>query len=187
VRRVWAGFVGVSLLAVALAACGSDAKSGDGTSTTNPTAAVDTMTVTSPAFTDGGTIPTEFTCSGTGTMPALSWSTPPAGTKELALLVFDPDAGTNGFVHSLEWGIDPAVTGTSHGPVMTGVRGMNGRGSEGWVPPCPPPGAPHHYEFNVFALSKPSEIAPTATVTQFLDDIKGLVVARGKLTGLYGR
>ena len=63
---------------------------------------------------------------------------------------------------------------------------MNGRGSEGWVPPCPPAGSPHHYEFTVFALSRPPAIASTANVRRFLAAIKGSVVASGHLTGLYG-
>jgi phosphatidylethanolamine-binding protein (PEBP) family uncharacterized protein len=64
---------------------------------------------------------------------------------------------------------------------------MNGRGSEGWVAPCPPSGSPHHYEFTVFALARPPQIAPTANVRQFLDGIRGDVLASGRVTGLYGR
>jgi Raf kinase inhibitor-like YbhB/YbcL family protein len=174
-------------LVVALAACGSDNTIVDEFASTTTTTAVPVMTVTSPEFADGGAIPTEFTCAGAGDMPRLTWSAAPAGTEELAVLVFDPDAGTNGFVHYLGWGIDPTRTGTTRVRYFGAQPGMNGRGSEGWVPPCPPSGGPHHYEFNVFALSKTPEIAPTANVAQFLDGIKGLVVAQGKLTGLYGR
>ena len=59
-------------------------------------------------FADGGTIPTEYTCAGAGRRPDLHWSAPPAGTKELAVLVFDPDAPGGGFVHDLRWGMDPS-------------------------------------------------------------------------------
>jgi Raf kinase inhibitor-like YbhB/YbcL family protein len=50
------------------------------------------FTLTSPAFATGGEIPTRYTCEGDDISPPLAWSTPPAGTKSLALIVDDPDA-----------------------------------------------------------------------------------------------
>ena len=118
-----------------------------------------TMRLTSAAFADRGTIPARHTCDGEGTSPPLAWSAPPRGTIEQALLVLDPDA-----------------------------PGMNGRGNEGWVPPCPPRGdGPHRYEFTIFALGRRSGLVPTANVRDFLDAIRGKVLATGKLTGRYGR
>ncbi|MFN2590446.1 MAG: YbhB/YbcL family Raf kinase inhibitor-like protein, partial [Actinomycetota bacterium] len=50
-----------------------------------------TLTVTSPAFSDGGTIPTRFTCDGPGISPPLRWAeSKPA--EEFVLVVTDPDA-----------------------------------------------------------------------------------------------
>ena len=145
------------------------------------------MQLTSSDFKDNGTIPTEFTCAGAGSSPVLRWSAPPPGTKQLALLVFDPDAGSDGFVHYLVWGIAPNLRSAQRDRYPGGIPGMNGRGSEGWVPPCPPPGGPHHYQFTLFALDHAPEIAPTANVRQFLDGIEGSVIAEGHLTGLFGR
>jgi Raf kinase inhibitor-like YbhB/YbcL family protein len=145
------------------------------------------MSLTSSAFADGGTIPTEFTCAGSGRRPDLRWTAPPPGTKELALLVFDPDAGATGFVHYLVWGIDPSLRAATGNRYPGGSPGMNGRGNEGWVPPCPPSGGPHRYQFTFFALDRHPEIAPTANVAQFLDGIRGAVLAQGRLTGTFGR
>ena len=39
----------------------------------------------------GGTIPTQFTCSGENISPALAWSQPPADTQSFVLIVDDPD------------------------------------------------------------------------------------------------
>ena len=64
---------------------------------------------------------------------------------------------------------------------------MNGPGNERWIPPCPPSGSPHHYQFTVFALDHEPQLAPTANVHQFLDGIRGSVIAEGQLTGLFGR
>ena len=49
-----------------------------------------TMTLTSPAFAAGDEIPIRYTCEGDDVSPPLAWSTPPAGTKSLALIVDDP-------------------------------------------------------------------------------------------------
>ena len=51
-----------------------------------------TITVTSTAFTDGGTIPKRYTCEGQDIAPPLAWGGVPAGTKSLVLIVDDPDA-----------------------------------------------------------------------------------------------
>ena len=51
-----------------------------------------TLTLTSPAFAEGGEIPRRYTCEGQDASPPLVWSAPPSGTKSLALIVDDPDA-----------------------------------------------------------------------------------------------
>ena len=51
-----------------------------------------TLSLTSPAFAEGGEIPTRYTCEGQDVSPPLAWSEPPGGTKSLALIVDDPDA-----------------------------------------------------------------------------------------------
>ena len=62
-----------------------------------PSAASAAFTLTSTAFTEGGAIPTEFSCDGANVSPPLSWAGVPAGSAALVLVVDDPDA--RGFVH----------------------------------------------------------------------------------------
>jgi phosphatidylethanolamine-binding protein (PEBP) family uncharacterized protein len=50
------------------------------------------LTLTSPAFAEGGEIPARHTCEGEDVSPPLAWSTPPDGTRSLVLIVDDPDA-----------------------------------------------------------------------------------------------
>ncbi len=110
-----------------------------------------------------------FGCTGGNISPALSWSSPPAGTVSYALQVYDPDAPTgSGFWHWAVYNIPVAVTGLARGAgnaiatLPIGARGGNtdfmdtgatgGNGNYGG--PCPPVGdAPHHYIFTLFALS----------------------------------
>jgi phosphatidylethanolamine-binding protein (PEBP) family uncharacterized protein len=44
------------------------------------------LTVTSPAFQDGGFIPVDFSCDGRGNSPPLDWSAPPPDTKSVAVV-----------------------------------------------------------------------------------------------------
>ena len=51
-----------------------------------------TLSLSSSAFPDGGSIPAQYTCEGNDVSPPLAWSGVPPGTKSLALIVDDPDA-----------------------------------------------------------------------------------------------
>jgi phosphatidylethanolamine-binding protein (PEBP) family uncharacterized protein len=45
------------------------------------------LELTSPAFSDKGTLPVEFTCEGEGISPPLSWSGVPDGTQSLVMIM----------------------------------------------------------------------------------------------------
>jgi Raf kinase inhibitor-like YbhB/YbcL family protein len=109
--------------------------------------------ITSAAFTDGGNIPSKFTCDAgqTSPSPALVWKDAPAGTKSFTLVMDDPDVTQvpGGFVHWVLIDI-PAKTmelpeGFQVGSL--GVSGNTGMRRPGYMGPCPPTGA-HHYHFN---------------------------------------
>lgn len=143
------------------------------------------MKITSDAFDEGGTIPTEHTCDGADTSPPLEWTDAPDGTAEFALVVDDPDAG--GFTHWVLTAIPgdasdlPAGEGDS-----LGTPGRNDFGRAGWGGPCPPSGE-HHYRFMLYALSAPLSIAGEADGDAVRDALDGLVLAEASLTGVYAR
>jgi hypothetical protein len=60
----------------------------------NPLSAEEKMsfTIKSTAFTDGGGIPSKYTCEGKDVSPPLTWEGVPANTRSLVLIVDDPDA-----------------------------------------------------------------------------------------------
>lgn len=144
----------------------------------------DVFSLGSPAFVDGGPIPEEYTCTGDATSPPLSWaSTPPAA--ELALVVRDLDAG--GFVHWVVTGIDPVVQGFGQGGVPeSAVEAMNGGGTVGWFPPCPPAGSGSHtYELSLHALPEPLALAPGHPGAEAAQLVEGASAAVARLTGRF--
>jgi Raf kinase inhibitor-like YbhB/YbcL family protein len=182
-RPVLAPLLGAVAL---LAACSSGGSGGGATTATSagqaPKAA---MTITSSAFADGAPIPVRFTCKGENVSPPLKWSAPPAGTAQLALVVFDPDAPGGGFVHWVLSGIPAGQTELGENAVPRGaVEGRNGAGS-GWTGPCPPGGAPHHYHFTIYALSRAPGVQPGTDPRQAIAAIQSAATAQGELIGTF--
>jgi Raf kinase inhibitor-like YbhB/YbcL family protein len=131
-----------------------------------PLAAAAALTLTSPAFHNGGTFPKRYTCDGANVSPALRWTAAPKGTASFSLTVFDPDAPGGGFLH---WKINRLPAGARALPTGSKLGGPNGAGRNGYTGPCPPSGT-HHYRFELRALSA-----------------KGKTLAVARLVGLYRR
>jgi Raf kinase inhibitor-like YbhB/YbcL family protein len=121
--------------------------------------------LSSPDVHEGKSLATEqlfngFGCSGGNLSPKLEWQHLPAGTKSIAVTVFDPDAPTgSGFWHWLIYDIPVSVDGLPKGigskaEVPAGAQvGRNDFGTRGFDGACPPPGdKPHRYVFTVYAL-----------------------------------
>jgi Raf kinase inhibitor-like YbhB/YbcL family protein len=128
------------------------------------------MQITSPAFSDNGTIPVKYGCKGAGVSPPLAFGGIPPGTKSLTLHVDDPDAPGGSFTHWDVTNIPPTTTQVTEGqPPAGGTEGKNGFGKTGWGGPCPPSGT-HHYVFTLTAV-----------------DGSGKTLATAKLTGTYSK
>lgn len=159
-----------------------------------------TLRVSSEAFAEGATIPMRsvfggFGCTGENHSPAIAWLGTPEGTRSFAVIVHDPDAPTGtGFYHWIAFDL-PADTRSladnagADGALPAGAHsGRSDFGAPGYGGPCPPPGAPHRYRFNVYALDTPALGAPegaSAALVRFM--LHGHVLAHGTLTGTYGR
>jgi Raf kinase inhibitor-like YbhB/YbcL family protein len=171
------------LLAALPAGCGGG---GDKPSEPLPDAA-NSITLTSPAFRDGGTIPKRFSCDGDGASPALRWSGVPAGARELVLVVEDPDADR--FVHWTVLGIPAKAIGIPEGRVPAGaVQTENSFGKRGWGGPCPPEGDDaHHYVFSLYATDARLGLGKEASPDDVRAALSEHALARGALTGLSAR
>ena len=142
------------------------------------------FTLTSPAFADGGAIPTEHSCDGGDKPIPLAWSGVPEGTAELALVMDDPDA--RGFVHWVVVGIPPSASGFDNGELPAGAQeGSTGFGV-GYGGPCPPSGT-HHYEFTLYALSSPLGAGGSPTAEAVRAAAADKTLGEAELTGTYAR
>jgi Raf kinase inhibitor-like YbhB/YbcL family protein len=156
-----------------------------------------TITLTSPAFAEGGAIPKVHTCDGKDNSPPLAWSGVPKLARSLALVCDDPDAPRGTWTHWLLFNVAPGVSALPAAvPVAVQVtldpasaparQGRNDFGKPGYGGPCPPRGT-HHYVFRLFALD--TDLAPAAGSSRktLLSAIQGHILAEGRLVGTYAR
>jgi Raf kinase inhibitor-like YbhB/YbcL family protein len=180
---MWRALLAIPPIGLALAACGGDRVEGP------PPAAPDRITLASTAFRDGATIPRRFSCDGDDVSPPLDWKGVPEKTRELALLMEDPDAPGGTFVHWVLFKLAPDRDGVAEAEVPQGARqGKNSRGDSGYAGPCPPEGdAPHHYEFVLYALDAPLDLPDGAAADEVRAAVGDTALARGELVGRFGR
>lgn len=164
-------------------------------STTGDTAM--TLTVTSPAFAAGATIPKRFTGDGEDFSPMLSWSGVPDRAKELALIMDDPDAPTpEPWVHWVIYKLPVSLAGLPENVAKSAslaaptgaMQGRNSFNKVGYGGPAPPKGhGVHHYHFKLYALDAALNGHPGVTKPQLLTAMQGHIVAQGELMGTYER
>ena len=154
---------------------------------------VSSMKVSSQSFTNGDTIPKEFTADGIDVSPPLKWSKAPEGTRSLALTCEDPDAPRGTWFHWIIFNMPSDKTSLEKdikkNPKLTEgtVQGTNDFRKIGYNGPSPPKGPKHHYNFKVFALKKKLDLKPGCSKLQFYKAIQGNVLGKGVLTGTYQR
>jgi Raf kinase inhibitor-like YbhB/YbcL family protein len=150
------------------------------------------FTISSGAFTEGGNIPSKYTCDAgqTNPSPALTWKEAPANTKSFVLILHDPDAPlAGGFTHWVLFDI-PATTASlpeNFQPGSVGTSGNSGFRRAGYGGPCPPSGA-HHYHFVLSALDVPSlDLQAGTTKADVEKAMQGHVIGTGETVGVYQR
>ncbi len=151
-----------------------------------------TMKLVSSAFSEGGMIPSQYTCDGKDISPPLSWSEVPEGTKSFALICDDPDAPMGTWVHWVIYNIPdttrqlPEAVPTTERLQDGSFQGKNDFKRFGYGGPCPP-GGTHRYFFKLYALDTMLDLKPGATKAQLLEAMKGHILAEAQLMGKYGR
>jgi len=155
------------------------------------------MMLRSDALANGRAIPRRYTEDGEDLSPPLTWSGVPEGTKELALIVDDPDAPrAEPWVHWVLYKIPADVRALTEGLPRTptlgipaGARqGKNSWGTVGYRGPAPPKGhGKHHYHFRSYALDTPLAALPGLDKAGLLAAMHGHILATAELVGTYER
>lgn len=172
-----------ALTALGVAGCGGGAQPG---SSTSAPARV-SIEVTSSAFRAGAPSPRLYTCDGKDVSPPLRADGLPAATKEVVVIMRDPDAPGGNFIHWAIAGIEPtnrALDLPAAGKPPGAVLGRNSFGSLGYRGPCPPAGPAHHYRITVYALADSSGLKQGFSAGE-----AGTlpILGQGTLTGTYAR
>ena len=153
-------------------------------------AAVVQMSVQSNAFNANQYIPAKFTADGADASPALRWTGSPRGARSFCLICHDPDAPNNNWVHWVAYDIPPDMNSLVEGASVNAKafrQGINSFNKVGWNGPAPPPGKPHRYIFDVYALDTLlSDLAQPKDI-DLKKRVSGHVLATGQLVGLYKR
>jgi len=150
--------------------------------------------ITSPSFNEGESIPAEFTCTGQDVSPALSWTDPPEGTQELALIMDDPDAPMGTWTHWILYSIPPDTrelpenmpTDEELSSPPGAKQGITDFRRPGYGGPCPPSGE-HRYFFKLFALDQKMEVPPGASLKQVSEAMDGHIIAETRLMGVFSK
>ena len=152
------------------------------------------LALTSTAFEHNGMIPSQYTCDGPNISPPLTISNIPENTQSLVLIVDDPDVPKEVredqmVDHWVLYGIPPTTTEIPEG-TAPGGEGINTRGSEGYIGPCPPPEyepTTHRYFFKLYALRGSINFVTAPTKGDVESAIQGMIIEQTELIGLYDR
>ncbi len=149
------------------------------------------MQLSSPAFENGGQIPSKFTCDGENVSPELRISGVPAAAKSLVLIMDDPDVPE--FVRKdkmwVHWVVFNMPTDVAVLPEDGTPPGTPGKGTGGklvYQGPCPPD-REHRYFFKLYALDSELDLPEGATKPQVEHAMHGRILAQTELMGRYVR
>jgi Raf kinase inhibitor-like YbhB/YbcL family protein len=151
------------------------------------------LSIMSPAFADGETIPKKYTRDSDNLSPPLKWTGAPEKTRSFALVVEDPDAPSGTFRHLAIYNIpadrDRLPESIDTGPDHAVRFGLNDFGNASYDGPEPPQGhGPHHYHFRLGALDVPSLPIPTDLDAEAVwREARKHMIEEAELVGIYER
>ncbi|MBU0536081.1 MAG: YbhB/YbcL family Raf kinase inhibitor-like protein [Nanoarchaeota archaeon] len=144
----------------------------------------DILTLSSPAFEANGMIPPEYTCDGDDVNPPIMIEGIPPEAKSMALIVDDPDASKEIWVHWVVYNIDSVSLIDQD--TVPGIEGTNSFKRTSYGGPCPPSGT-HRYFFKVYALDAELGLEPGASKNELENAMQGHILDSGTLIGTYSR
>ncbi len=151
------------------------------------------LTLSSPDFKEGESIPSKFTCDGENIIPRLTIENVPEGTESLVVVMDDPDIpesvkqarGIEKFDHWVLYNIPKDTTTLSH-DVLVGTSGLNTRGDAQYTGPCPPD-REHRYIFRLYAVTGTLNFIQVPTLREVEEAARGMMLESAVLIGKYER
>jgi Raf kinase inhibitor-like YbhB/YbcL family protein len=152
------------------------------------------LTLTSPAFSHGSSIPSQYTCDGANISVPLQWGGAPKGTETFVIVCEDPDVphtlrADGMWDHWVLFNILASATGLPENvknlPAGT-LQGMNTSKKLGYTGPCPPD-RQHRYFFKLYALDTTLNLPEGATKAQVNAAMQGHILDQTELMGVYNR
>lgn len=150
------------------------------------------LRLSSPAFQNGDTIPMVYTCDSSNISPALHWNNPLKNTASYALILDDPDAPLQIWVHWIVYNMPANDTVLAiHFPMdsvlANGIKqGVTSFRTTGYDGPCPPEGI-HRYFFKLYALDTLLNAPARLTKSKLFTAMKRHIIAEADLMGKYKR
>ena len=182
---------------------------GGGGGNPNRRGPIQVMSLTTTAWTDGGTIPAKYTQAGAQVSPPLAWSNVPEGVQSFVLIARDTDAaigagtgtgtgtGTDDILHWMLWNIPASTRALAEGmpqgnELADKTRQISASGPYYRGPGAPASGPAHHYVFELYALDAMLEVPavgqpPPLTRAAVEQAMAGKIRAKGSLGGLFKR
>jgi len=152
------------------------------------------LQIHSPAFSDGGGIPSKYTCEGDDISPPLELQGIPGEARSLVLIMDDPDppdpaAPRMTWVHWLLYNLPVDISGLPEGVTAADLPGGTQEGLNDWKRtgyggPCPPIGR-HRYFHKLYALDTVLEGLDKPTKGQLESAMEGHILSQGQLIGTY--
>ena len=150
------------------------------------------LTVTTPAWKDGGDIPYENTQYRGNAFPGLAWTRGPSGTSSYVVIMQDTGAIVRGapILHWTLYNIPASVTkldaampatgnpsGSSYGPNIRAA-------AQPYMGPRTPRGPKHPYHLQVFALDTTIPAKADITYDELTGAMKDHILASGEVVGM---
>ena len=161
---------------------------------------IQVMSLTSTAWSDGGTIPAKYTQAGAQVSPPLAW-TAPDDAVSFVLIARDADVaignGTDDLLHWMLWNLPKGTRSLPEAlpqasQLPDGTRQISASGPYYRGPGAPASGPAHHYVFEIYALDSTIDVpavgqSPPLTRAAVVAAMAGKVRGKGALVGLFKR
>ena len=148
------------------------------------------LTLHSPAFPEGGIIPTRHTGRGEDLSPPFTAKGIPEGSVSLSILLEDTSHPLfRDFPHWLIWNLPVAEhipEGIAPGGAVE-VLGCTASGPRRYAGPKPPRWRRHLYRFTLLALDCRLELPPSTGKRRFLEVAEEHILERATLSGWFPR